>query len=107
MTLQEFNALTSRERLTLIEFYSSWCGPCRAMQPVLDMVEGRMREVVDVVRLDADRYDNSELVHHLRVMSVPTLMLYHHDRMLWRNSGVLSFDALSEVLRRFDRVEAY
>ena len=77
------------------------------MQPVLDMVEERMREVVDVVRLDADRYDNTELVQHFRIMSVPTLMLFHHNSMLWRNSGVIGVEALSEVLRRFDRVEAY
>ena len=107
MTLQEFQALTARNRLTLIDFYATWCGPCRAVHPVLDVVEERMHEIVDVVRLDVDRFENSDLVNHFRIMSVPTLMLFHHEHLLWRNSGVVSFDALSEVLRRFDRVESY
>lgn len=107
MTLQEFHALTAQDRLILVDFYATWCGPCRAVHPVLDTVEERMRDMVDVVRLDIDRFENSELVQHFRIVSVPTLMLFHRARLLWRNSGVVSFDALSEIIKRYERVEAY
>jgi hypothetical protein len=40
-------------------------------------------------------------------MSVPTLILFRQGRMLWRESGVVSLDTLTDVVRRFDRVEAY
>ncbi len=107
MTLQEFHALTAQDRLILVDFYATWCGPCKAVHPVLDTVEERMRDMVDVLRLDIDQFENAELVQHFRIVSVPTLMLFDRGRLLWRNSGVVSFDALSEIIKRYERIEAY
>lgn len=107
MTQQEFNDLIAPDRLVLVDFFATWCGPCRAMHPVIDALEGQMRSVVDVVRLNVDLFENSEPVQHYRVMSVPTLILFRQGRMLWRESGVVSLDTLTDVVRRFDRVEAY
>ena len=107
MTQQEFNALIAPDRLVLVDFFATWCGPCRAMHPVIDTLESQMRSVVDVVRLNVDLFENSEPVQHYRVMSVPTLILFRQGRVLWRESGVISLDALTDVVRRFDRVEAY
>lgn len=107
MTQQEFNDLIAPDRLVLVDFFATWCGPCKAMHPVIDALESQMRSVVDVVRLNVDLFENSEPVQHYRVMSVPTLILFRQGRMLWRESGVVSLDTLSDVVRRFDRVEAY
>ncbi|MBQ5703682.1 MAG: conjugal transfer protein TraF [Alistipes sp.] len=107
MTQQEFNDLIAPDRLVLVDFFATWCGPCRAMHPVIDTLESQMRSVVDVVRLNVDLFENSEPVQHYRVMSVPTLILFRQGRMLWRESGVVSLDTLTDVVRRFDRVEAY
>ena len=107
MTQQEFNALIAPDRLVLVDFFATWCGPCKAMRPVIDALESQMRSVVDVVRLNVDLFENSEPVQHYRVMSVPTLILFRQGRVLWRESGVISLDALTDVVRRFDRVEAY
>lgn len=107
MTQQEFEALIAGDRLVLVDFYATWCGPCRAMYPVLDALHNQMQNAVDVVRLDVDRHENTQPVQHYRVMSVPTLILFRQGRMLWRESGVLSLDTLLDVVRRFERVEVY
>lgn len=107
MTQQEFETIITTDRLVLVDFYATWCGPCRAMHPVLDALADQMQNAVDVVRLDVDRHENTEPVQHYRVMSVPTLILFRQGRMLWRESGVLSLDTLCDVVRRFERVEAY
>ena len=107
MTQKEFNALIAPDRLVLVDFFATWCGPCKAMHPVIDALENQMRTVVDVVRLNVDLFENSEPVQHYRVMSVPTLILFRQGRMLWRESGIVSLEMLTDVVRRFDKVEAY
>lgn len=107
MTQQEFEALIAPDRLVLVDFYATWCGPCKAMHPILDALATQQQNIVDVVRLDVDRYENTEPVQHYRVLSVPTLILFRQGRMLWRESGVLSLDTLTEVVRRFEKIEAY
>ena len=107
MTQQEFEARIAGDRLVLVDFYATWCGPCRAMHPVLDALHNQMHNAVDVVRLDVDRHENTQPVQHYRVMSVPTLILFRQGRVLWRESGVLTLDTLLDVVRRFERVEVY
>ena len=107
MTLREFNAIMAHNKLTLVDFYASWCGPCKAMHYTLDRLEERMRGLVDVVRIDIDHFENAELVEHFRIMAVPTLMIFLSGRKLWRESGVLSLESLSEVVYRYERVEAF
>ncbi len=107
MTLTEFDGLTGRDTLTLIDFYATWCGPCRAMHTVLDKLAETARESVDIRRVDIDRHENVDVVRQHRVMAVPTLILFRKGRVLWRGSGVMPLETLAEVVKRYDRVEAF
>lgn len=107
MTINEFNSLTARNRLVLVDFYATWCGPCKAMHPILDAIEQQFGSSVDVLRVDVDQYESVRLVQHFRVMSVPTLMFFRRGRMLWRNSGMVTLETLVDIIRRYDRVEVY
>lgn len=107
MTINELNSLTARNRLVLVDFYATWCGPCKAMHPILDAIEQQFGSSVDVLRVDVDQYESVGLVQHFRVMSVPTLMFFRRGRMLWRNSGMVTLETLVDIIRRYDRVEVY
>lgn len=107
MTINELNSLTARNRLVLVDFYATWCGPCNAMHPILDTIERQFGSSVDVLRVDVDQYESVALVQHFRIMSVPTLMVFRRGRMLWRNSGMVEFETLVDVIRQFDKVEVY
>ena len=107
MTITELDALSSRNRLLLVDFYAVWCGPCRDMEPILKNVERQCGCSIDVLRVDVDQYESVALVQHFRIMSVPTLLLFRRGRVLWRSSGVISQESIVEVVRRFDRVEVY
>lgn len=91
----------------LVDFYAHWCGPCKAMHPVLNNVQEQLSSLVDVVRIDVDLPENSVLADHFRIHSVPTLILFREGRQLWRNSGVMSVQELINELKRQERLELY
>lgn len=106
MTENRFNDLISRSTPTLVEFYATWCGPCRAMQTILEDLERSTRTRADVIRIDTDTPENNILTRQQRIMSVPTFILYREGRALWRHSGVITLDTLTDVVRRYEKEEA-
>lgn len=107
MTLQDFNTIISHDRLTLIDFYATWCGPCKATHKILDRLEEVLSGSLDIVRIDIDHHENAEVVNHYRIMAVPTLILFRRSQRLWRESGVFTVETLAEIIRRYDKVEVY
>lgn len=105
--MKNFKQTIASTTPTLVDFYATWCGPCKAMHPILDAIEQQFGSSVDVLRVDVDQYESVGLVQHFRVMSVPTLMFFRRGRMLWRNSGMVTLETLVDIIRRYDRVEVY
>ncbi len=106
MTENRFYALISRDTPTLVEFYATWCGPCREMQTILEDLERSMRTRADVIRIDTDLPENNELTRQHRIMSVPTFILYREGRAMWRHSGMVSLDTLTDIIKRYEKAAA-
>lgn len=107
MKTTDFDNIIAAERLILIDFYATWCGACRAIDPILDRTALAMSDSLTIVRIDIDTRSSHELVRRYNIVSVPTLMLFSRGERLWRESGVISFDRLSSLLRRFRNVATY
>ncbi len=87
MTLGEFNEFTSRDALTLVDFYAVWCGPCRVMHPVLDKLAEATDESVDILKIDIDKHENVEVVRQHKIMAVPTLVLFRKGGFCGARAG--------------------
>ena len=83
------------EKPVLLDFWASWCGPCRALSPVLDELAGE-RGDIKVVKADVD--ENRELARKFRVMSVPTLVVFKNGEVVSRSSGVKSKEEISAMI---------
>jgi thioredoxin 1 len=96
-----FEELVNAPTPVLVDFWATWCGPCRAMHPVLDALKAEMGDRVRIVKIDVDK--NIDLAVRMKVMGVPTFMLYKNGHELWRDAGVLSKEALRKAVESAEK----
>ena len=92
-----FSALINSNKPVLVDFSAEWCGPCKMLAPILSQVSKRVGEDARIVKIDIDK--NPSLANKLKIMSVPTLILYKNGKIIWRESGVMSADQLEKAIR--------
>lgn len=95
--MESFNDVISSGQLVLVDFYATWCGPCKTMHPVLQELKQRLGNQIRILKIDVDRYQNTAAQY--RIQSVPTLMLFRNGQALWRQSGALPLPALLEQVK--------
>lgn len=97
--MENFKDLISSDKPILIDFYATWCGPCKMMHPVLEELVKTVGDKARIVKIDIDK--NQELAAIYNVRSVPTLMVFQKGELKWRTSGVQSAAALEEELKKY------
>lgn len=98
MEAQEFMETINGDKPALVDFYASWCGPCKMMHPVLEDFDKECGEKVKVIKIDVDQH--TALSAQFRVQSVPTLILFKKGEELWRQSGAMSLKSLQENIKK-------
>lgn len=84
---QEFNELMNEEAV-LVDFFATWCGPCKMLSPVLEGVAEKMKDKVTIVKVDVDQ--SPDLAAKFGVMSVPTMIMFKNGRQVDAFSGYMS-----------------
>ena len=82
---KEFNAFTDKSKLVLIDFYASWCGPCKMLAPVLEKVSLAFTDKVDCAKIDVD--ENQSIAVANQIYTIPTIVLYKQGKEVDRRSG--------------------
>lgn len=70
----------------LVDFYATWCGPCQMMTPILEQVGANLRDRLQVVKIDTDKYPN--LASKYQVEALPTLVLFKNGQPAEKIEGV-------------------
>jgi thioredoxin 1 len=96
--MANFNDLIKSDTPVLIDFFATWCGPCKAMGPILQDVSRKVGDKARVLKIDVDR--NQQVAQKYQIQSVPTVMLFKSGKMLWRQSGVVPADQLVRVINQ-------
>lgn len=92
-----FSDLINSDKPILVDFFATWCGPCKALAPVLKEVKGELGETISIIKIDVDK--NQALASRYQVRGVPTMVLFKKGKQLWRQSGVLSKNDLVKIIK--------
>ena len=95
-TNTSFDSLLQSEKLVIVDFWATWCGPCRMLSPLLDEVEEEMADKIEVVKVNVD--DAEEIAMRYRIMSIPTLIFFKNGRMVDRSVGAMPKSQLVEKI---------
>jgi thioredoxin 1 len=97
--MENFDKLIQSSKPVLVDFYAEWCGPCKIMKPRLLDVAERIGDQAKIVEVDIDI--EKELAERFHIQSVPTLIIFKDGKQRWRQSGIISANALTTVLKNY------
>ena len=94
--MEKFEELIQSEKPVLVDFFATWCGPCKAMHPVLEELKGQI--AARIVKIDVDQHE--ELAAKYRIQAVPTFIIFKKGEAVWRHSGVIKGSELKTVIEQ-------
>ena len=80
----------------LVDFFATWCGPCKMMSPVIDEIAAEKAGVVDVFKIDVD--ENQSIAQKYQVMSIPALIVFEHGQVKKQTLGAQPKAAVLDLL---------
>ncbi|MCB9359975.1 MAG: thioredoxin [Flavobacteriales bacterium] len=96
--MSKFNELINSDVPVLVDFYATWCGPCKMMSPILDEVAKQVQGKAKVIKVDVDK--NQQAAAAYQVRGVPTLILFKNGKQIWKQSGVVPANELVNLINQ-------
>jgi len=96
--MENFNEIIQSEGLTLVDFFATWCGPCKMMHPVLEQLK-QAEPDLRILKVDVDQ--NEQLAIQYRIQAVPTLLLFRKGEIIWQQSGAMPLASLLAIINQY------
>ncbi len=96
--METFTELIQSQQIVLVDFFATWCGPCKAMEPVVKDVAKTVEGKVRVVKVDIDK--QRQIAAQYNVSAVPTFMIFKNGNVVWRHPGMIDKSSLLKMLNQ-------
>ncbi len=98
MGKSSFSKLIQSEKPLLIDFYADWCGPCKALAPVIQELKEEMGDRARIIKINVDK--NQALSQKLSIAGIPALMIYQNGELKWQANGMQSLHKMKTELEK-------
>ena len=102
ITAQTFEDTITNNDIVIVDFWAPWCGPCRSFAPIYEKVSDNHS---DIVFAKVNTEEEQDLAAHFQIRSIPTLMIFREQVVLFAQPGMLSEGQLEQVLGQVREVD--
>jgi thioredoxin 1 len=102
LTKENFEQVVTANPTVIVDYWAPWCGPCRGFAPVFEKV-AQMHPDVVFAKVNTD--DEQEIAAHFQIRSIPTLMVFREQIIIFSQPGALPQGALEEVVEKAKAVD--
>lgn len=92
-----FDQIINSGKAVLVDFYATWCGPCKAMGPVLEQLAAEAPANSSIIKVDVDK--NPVAAAQYGIQGVPTFIIFKDGKPVWRHSGMIDKRSLLQLLQ--------
>ncbi|HEX2912838.1 MAG TPA: thioredoxin [Chloroflexia bacterium] len=89
----------SNEKPVLVDFWATWCGPCKMLSPLVEQIAGEKSDVLNVAKVDVDH--NQHVAQRYGIMSIPTLILFKGGKPVKQLVGYMPKDRILSQIEQF------
>ncbi len=97
--MNNFEQLIAGDKPVLVDFFATWCGPCKMMHPILEELKQSIGDRATIIKIDVDQAQDLAVQYGVR--AVPTLAIFKQGQLVWREPGVHSAQQLAQALEQF------
>ena len=102
LTTENFSETVNSDKIVLVDFWASWCGPCRQFGPIFEEASEKHPDIV-FGKIDTD--DQQQLAMAAQITSIPTLMAFRDGIAVFRQSGALPLSALEDLISQIQNLD--
>ena len=102
LTKDNFEPTVMGNDMVIIDFWATWCGPCKSFAPVYEQMSEKFP---DVVFAKVNTEEEQELAAHFQIRSIPTLMIFREQIILFSQPGALPGNALEEIISKAKQLD--
>lgn len=94
---QFYNKVRTSDKLVVMDFFATWCGPCKMLAPIFESLSDEMSDKVDFAKIDIDR--SLEVIEEYKIVSVPTMIMFKNGKEVQRIVGFVPKEQIKSKIK--------